>query len=497
MSPVFLPALGALLVLFLDALAGPRAPGGQATRDSALSGIRLGIIAVSSVAAVLLFLPGRLASGRAPGFALDAFAAVGITLLVAIAFLVLALSLTHFGMARSRPGEPIALLLLSLSGLLATLASESLLVLILALELAWLPAVALVAIDSRRLSSSESSLKLFFAHALASLMTALGVTFVFGGVGQLELAALAGAASASAATPQPLFFELGVALLLVGLVARCAVAPFHPWSPDLHEGAPTFVTAHMATLAPAASFLVLVRVLHALVPADPATTSALVARLPDGFGALGCLTLLWGHAMALVQVSLRRLVGWLGVGQAGFMTLALVDVRGGGAEALLAALLAASVATIGVLATIASLSHHERACEHVGDLAGMASESPARATLFSLFLLSLAGFPGTFGFVARRDVLTTVERAGERGFLLVGVVATVLALTAVGRPLGAVLRPAEGRRATSRALSNEQVVLGVCGVFLLYMGTAPLFGERALSGGLERWIAAGVASLPR
>ncbi|MEZ4281252.1 MAG: proton-conducting transporter membrane subunit [Myxococcota bacterium] len=493
MSIVLIPALGALIVLFVDALfgGGPRGPRtAESSRASALSGIRLGLIAVLTLLSVLLLLPVRAGDGVPGVFALDAFAVVGITLVVVFSFLVLALSLTHFGMARSRPGEPIGLLLFSLAGLLAAMASQNLLVLMLALELAWLPVVGLVAIDSRRLSSSESSLKLFFAHAFASLVFAHGIAFLFVATGRLDLALLSQAPLA-----RPFLFEVGAGLLFTGLVARCAVAPFHPWAPDLHEGAPAFVAAHVATAAQIACFLVLLRLLHATLPADPALASDFVRRLPDWIGGLACLTLVWGHAMALVQVGLRRLVGWLAVGQVGFLALALVDARGDGGAALVGALIATGLAIVGVSTTLSSLSHHERACEHVGDLAGMSSQSPARATLLAIFLLSLAGFPGTMGFAARRDLLTAVEHAGHRGWLLAGVVATVLALTAVGRPLIAMLRPKADPRAASRALTNEQVVLAICAALLLYFGVAPLFGERMLSGALARWIEAGVASL--
>ncbi|MBY0400168.1 hypothetical protein K2X89_07725, partial [Myxococcota bacterium] len=303
MNPVFLPALGALVVLFVDALTRPGAQAGQATRDSAVSGIRLGVIAVLSLGSVLLALAGGV-GGKASGpFEIDDFAAVGIALILVVSFLVLALSLTHFGMNRSRAGEPIALLLFSLSGLLAAIASQSLLVTLLCLELAWLPGIALVASDPRRLSSSESSLKLLFAHALASLAFAHGLAMLFFATGRFDLALLAGDT-----VTRPLFFELGAALVVVGLVARCGLAPFHPWVPDLHEGAPAFVTAHMATAAQTACFLVLLRVLDALGPADPTLASELTRRLPEWLGFLACLTLVWGHAMSLVQVGLRRLV---------------------------------------------------------------------------------------------------------------------------------------------------------------------------------------------
>ena len=126
MSPVFLPALGALVVLFFDALARPGTKSAHPTRDTVVSGIRLGVIAVLSLASVFLALAGRVGGAASGVFAIDAFAAVGIASILVVSFLVLALSLTHFGMARSRAGEPIALLLFSISGLLAATASRSL-----------------------------------------------------------------------------------------------------------------------------------------------------------------------------------------------------------------------------------------------------------------------------------------------------------------------------------------------------------------------------------
>ena len=145
---------------------------------------------------------------------------LAIALLVFSGLLALSLSLTHFGMARSRPAEPIALFLLSLSGMAAMVVAQHLLVLIVAIELAWLPLVALIAIDSRRLSSSESSLKAFFAHAFASVVLAHGIVFVFGATGRLDLAALGVADPA-----HPLLLQVGVALTLVGLIARSALGP--------------------------------------------------------------------------------------------------------------------------------------------------------------------------------------------------------------------------------------------------------------------------------
>jgi NADH-quinone oxidoreductase subunit N len=483
MTPVYIPAVGALVVLAFDLVSRSNPSASEAPRANALSGIRFGSVAVIALVGVLIALRSRDSD-------IDLFGGFGITFVVVSGFLVLCLALTHFGMARSRPAEPIALLLFSLSGMVAALVTNHLLILMIAIELAWLPLIALISIDSRRLSSSESSLKAFFAHSFASVIFAHGVAFLFGATGGLELASLG-----DSSVDRPLLFDVGVTLVIVGLIARGAVAPFHPWSPDVHEGAPSFVTAHIVTAAQATTFFVLLRMLHALAPIDAEATSEMATRVPELLGVLGCLGLLWGHAMALVQVGLRRLVGWLGVGQVGFFTLALVDATGEGGEALLLALFASSVSVVGVLATLSSFSHHERACENVGDLSGMMQRSPMRAALLALFLLSLAGFPGTVGFVARVEILSALEHSGHRWLLVAGLGATVLALTAVGRPLLAMLRRTEPRQDSSRALTNEQFVLALCGLSVVCFGIAPVVNVGNISSVFFDWIDAALASL--
>ncbi len=337
MNPVWLPAIGALLVLALD-LSGSARRNAPGHRQAALAGIRLGSVAalaMASTAIVVVFDDRRFEDSIVP---LDVHALFGVGFVVVAAFLVLSLSLTHFGMARSRPAEPLALLLFAWSGSLVAIATDHLLMLMLAFELAWLPMIALIAIDSRRLSSSESSLKAFFAHAFASLVFAHGLAFLFAATGHLDFAALAPPAQAGASTG--LAYEVGLALILVGLIARAAIAPFHPWSPDVHEGAPSFVTTHVATIAQATTFLVLLRVLHVAPGPLLASPDSFGARMPVLITSLGALALVWGHGMALVQTGLRRLVGWLSVGQVGFLTLALVEAQGDGAPALLIGLIA-------------------------------------------------------------------------------------------------------------------------------------------------------------
>jgi NADH-quinone oxidoreductase subunit N len=494
---IFLPALGALGILGLDFFARPRSESGAQHRADALAGIRIGAVALVALFGVWLALRAESAADFDPNalFHLDAFAVFGIVFITLAGMLVLSLSLTHFGMARSRPAEPAALLLFSLTGMAAALASSHLLVIMIAIELAWLPMIALIAIDSRRLSSSESSLKAFFAHSFASVIFGLGIAFVFGATGRFDALALMDSEASDL-----LLWEVGVTLVMTGLIARAAIAPFHPWFPDVHEGAPSFVTTHVATAAMATTFFVLLRVVLLLTPEAESTVAGgdgaeFAERGASLLAALGCLGLLWGHSMALVQVGLRRLLGWLGVGQIGFFTLALANAREGGGEALLLGLVATAIATTGVLAILSSLSHHERACEYVGDLSGMMKRSPVRAALLSLFLLSLGGFPGTMGFVARLEILGAVEHGGRRWLLVAGLAATVLALTAVGRPLLAMLRPLETTRAPSRALTNEQLVLSICGICVLYFGFAPATGGENLASWLVDWIHTAVASL--
>jgi NADH-quinone oxidoreductase subunit N len=495
MNPAHVVAVGALAVLAFDLFSRPSSSStskpveGDVARANALSGIRLGSVAVFALMAGLVV-------SRRPDSMLDDFSLFAVTFVFLAGFLVLSLSLTHFGMARSRPAEPIALVLFSLAGMASVILTDHLLGLMLAIELAWLPVVALISIDSRRLSSSESSLKAFFAHVFASIILAHGVAFVFAATGSLDLAALS-----QGPGERPMLFDVGVTLIVVGLLARAVVAPFHPWSPDVHEGAPSFVTAHIVMALQATTFFILLRVLHVLVPSDlsgalpGALSGGIAERLTNLFAVLGCLGLIWGHAMALVQVGLRRLVGWLGVGQAGFFALALVDATNEGGSALLLALFAAGVSAVGVLAILSSLSHHERACENVSELSGMMQENPIRAGLLALFLLSLGGFPGTIGFVARVEILSALEHGGHRILLVAGLAATVLALTAIGGPLLAMLRPSIDESLKSRALSNEQFVLALCGAAILYFGIAPVFRIEGVADVLFDSIDAAVASL--
>ena len=161
---------------------------------------------------------------------------------------------------------------------MVSVVTEHLAVLLLALELTWLPMVALVAIDSRRLSSSESSLKAFFAHVFSSLVFAQGLAFLYGASGRLDLAGLSGVGVVSS-----LPFLVGLSLVVIALVARAAVAPFHPWLPDVHEGAPGFVTTHLATVAQVTSFFVLLRVLHAM----PASALAEESAFATGHAGIG------------------------------------------------------------------------------------------------------------------------------------------------------------------------------------------------------------------
>ncbi|MBK7952102.1 MAG: hypothetical protein IPK00_25960 [Deltaproteobacteria bacterium] len=227
-----------------------------------------------------------------------------------------------------------------------------------------------MAIDLRRLSSSESSLKLFFAHAFASLVFAHGIAFLFVATGRLDLALLS-----QASLTRPFLFEVGAGLLFTGLIARCGARPSIPGCRTCTKARPP-VAAHMATAAQTACFLVSCACCSLLLAADPELASDFARRIPDWLGGLACLTLVWGHAMAPVQVGLRRLVGWLAVGQAGSWR-SRWSIRGAmGRRHSCWRPIATSIAIVGVSTTLSSFSRHERACEYVGDLAGMAGRAP-------------------------------------------------------------------------------------------------------------------------
>jgi NADH-quinone oxidoreductase subunit N len=337
----------------------------------------------------------------------------------------------------SNHGEFQALLLCSVLGMTLIAQAQNLISFFVALELLSIPLYVLCGAALRRERSLESGLKYLIIGSLGSATLLYGLAFVYGAAGSTDFSGIRAAVGGSV-LDDPLLL-IGIALAATGLAFKLSVAPFHQWTPDVYEGAPTPVTAFMSVATKAAVFCVLVRFFDvALGPAAGDWQPALAA--------LAAVSIVVGNAGALGQRSLKRLLGYSSVAQAGYMMVGVVAFSAAGVSALVFYLAAYALMN---LAAFAVITVRERQTPHGDDIRsveGLAGERPALAASMTVAMLALAGLPGTAGFIGK---LYLIEAAVESDYTWLGVmiaVGTMISLAYYLRVIAAIwMRPASRR----------------------------------------------------
>ncbi|MDO5081018.1 NADH-quinone oxidoreductase subunit NuoN [Buchananella hordeovulneris] len=315
--------------------------------------------------------------------------------------------------------EVFPLLLFALGGMLAFPVSGSLVTLFIALEVLSLPLYVLTAMARRRrLLSQEAALKYFLLGAFASAFTLMGIAFLYGFAGSLQLshitqvAAYLQAEANSASWSGVWLLVLGSVLVLLGLLFKVGAAPFHSWTPDVYQGAPTPVTGFMAAGTKAAATLALLRVLYLVA----GTLQELLWPL---LWAIVILTMVVGTVLGLVQTNIKRMLAYSSVAHAGFVLLGLFAFRAPSLTATLFYLLAYGLATIGAFAIVTLVrerdadGHIHGEATHLAQWAGLGRRSPLLAACMALFLLSFAGIPLTAGFYGKYLAFSQAGAAGN------------------------------------------------------------------------------------
>ena len=263
--------------------------------------------------------------------------------------------------------------------------AQNLIVFFVALELLSVPLYVLCGSARRRAQSLESGLKYLIVGALGSATLLYGLAFIYGASGSTDFAGIREGIGTDLAD-DPLVL-IGIALCATGLAFKLSIAPFHQWTPDVYEGAPTPVTAFMAVATKAAAFAVLVRFFDvALAPSVDDWQPALAA--------LAAISIVVGNVGALGQRSLKRLLGYSGVAQAGYMLVAVVAFSAAGVDALVFYLAGYTMMN---LAAFAVITLRERRTGHGDDIAsveGLGREPPLQAATLTISMLGLAGLPG-------------------------------------------------------------------------------------------------------
>jgi NADH-quinone oxidoreductase subunit N len=495
-APLAFAAFGALVVLMGEVWLTRRKhflgrPATEYFIGVVLSVIAMVFLGLSVYCAGAAFAEGgtRIFDAANPMVLLDRFGTYSMALVGVASILVCLLSISYLAQLGINHGEFYALLLLSTSGMFLLVGAVDLMALFLGIELMSIPLYVMAGFDRRNLRSNESAFKYFLVGSFASAILLYGIALIYGVTGTLEFAGIQ-----KGFPPGNPLGMVGLAMLIVGFAFKVATVPFHQWAPDVYEGAPTAVTAYMATTVKVAAFVALLRL---LVQAFGPVTASLV----DLFWILAILTILVGNVMALIQTNLKRLLAYSSIAHAGYLLIGFATGTIEGYGAVLFYLLVYVFTNIGAFAVLIALTQDRRDCDSFDDLTGLARQRPGLAALLTLFALSLAGIPGTAGFFAKFFLFKAAVGAGQTVLALVGVLGSVISVYYYLRlpvvmyfgdaAVGATAAPR--RRDVS---TGEALVLLLCAAIVLLLGFFPTNAPQLL-GGLRplEWARSGVAML--
>ncbi len=327
--------------------------------------------------------------------------------------------LRRMGLAR---GEYYALLLFSITGMMLMASAADLIMVFLALELLSIPLYVLAAFARPEPRSEEAGLKYFLLGAFASGFLLFGIATVYAATGSTSLSLIV--AAVAGGLTQPTYLVVGAGLILVGLGFKVAAVPFHMWTPDVYQGAPTSVTAFMALGAKTAGFAALMRIFLVAFP----TVSA---QLTPVLIAITIATLLGGNLLAISQNNVKRMLAYSSISHAGFILMAVAAYGNDAARfdvvaSALFYLLAFAFASFGSWAVVMALEHKEGKGLEFSDYAGLGSKYPILAAAMTVFMLSFTGVPPTLGFAGKFFLFRAVLEGGYVGLAVVGVLASLI-----------------------------------------------------------------------
>lgn len=460
--PATLAGLGAMAVLMLEVSLSRRAS--ERWIGSMLMWVSVAFLAAVGGVAALGFETGEISvfPSTRPMIRLDRFASFAIALVALGSALSCLLSVVYLRVLRIEHGEYYALLLLASSGMMLLVQATDLIAVFLGIELMSIPLYVLSGFERRRLRSNESALKYFLVGSFASAIMLYGMALLYGATGHTDYEGLR--ASLDLASP---LAAIGLGLLLVGFAFKIALVPFHQWTPDVYEGAPTSVTAYMSVTVKVAAFAALLRFLEVAVgPSE---------NLAELLSVLAAATLIVGNVMAVVQQNVKRLLAYSSVAHAGYAMLGLVAASDQGHAALLFYLLAYLFMNLGAFAVIVSLARDGQDFDRMTDFTGLAKTRPGLAALMTLFMISLAGIPGTVGFMAKFTIFAAAVQAGHVGLVILAVLTSVVSIYYYLRlpVLMYMNEPSEATGRGNEVSTGESLVLGVSAAAVVLLGIFP------------------------
>jgi NADH-quinone oxidoreductase subunit N len=403
--PELVLAVGAMVLLMIGAYRGHGT-------TSLVTGLAVGLLVVVGVLELLL-PAGKLTTFNG-SFIVDDFARFLKVLALIGSAATLILSTEFLADPSRRIFEYAILVLLSTLGMMVLISAGDLIMLYLGLELMSLALYVVAASNRDNAKSTEAGLKYFVLGALSSGMLLYGASLVYGFTGTVGFAGIAAAAKTGS-----IGIVFGLVFLLAGLCFKVSAVPFHMWTPDVYEGAPTPVTAFFASAPKVAALAVFTRVTLTAFPGIVPQWQQIVVFVSIASMALGSFA-------AIGQKNIKRLMAYSSIGHMGFALVGLAAGTVDGAQGVLVYIAIYVAMTLGTFAVILTMRRNGQHIENVSDFAGLSRTNPTLAYLFAMLLFSLAGIPPLAGFFAKYFVFTAAIHAGLVTLAVVGVVTSVV-----------------------------------------------------------------------
>ncbi len=375
------------------------------------------VLAVAAIA--LLKTPVGISPLFNGAFVVDAFARFMKLLVLAGSAFALLLAFDYFRFSQSYKFELPVLILLATVGMMMMVSAGDLISLYLGLELQSLALYVVAAFRRDDVRSSEAGLKYFVLGALSSGMLLYGASLIYGFSGSTSFAVIASVAQSQAGGAPNLGLMFGLVFLLVGIAFKVSAVPFHMWTPDVYEGAPTPVTAFFAAAPKIAAMALLVRVTMTAFPGVADQWRQIVTFL-------AIASMLLGAFAAIGQTNIKRLMAYSSIGHVGFALVGLAAGSETGIEALLVYLAIYLVMTLGSFACILAMRRENGPVEEIDELAGLAQTDLPMAFTLAMLFFSLAGVPPLAGFFAKFYVFAAAVKAELYGLAIIGVLASVV-----------------------------------------------------------------------
>jgi NADH-quinone oxidoreductase subunit N len=358
---------------------------------------------------------GPIGSGYEGLFMVDAFGSFMKLLILAGSMLALILSLDYNKGAQIDRFEFPLLILFCTVGMLVMASAANMMTLYVGLELQSLAIYVLAAFARDTQRSAEAGLKYFVLGALASGLLLYGISLVYGFTGTMEFSRLAAALTG---TPS-VGLVVGIVFVIAGLAFKLSAAPFHMWTPDVYEGAPTSVTAFMATAPKVAAIALLLRAL--ITP-----FGHLLASWQQIIILISIVSMMWGALAAIGQTSIKRLMAYSSIGHMGYALIGLAAGTPAGIRGVMIYMVTYVFMSAGTFACIIAMRRGQRPLERIADLTGLGRTDPLLAMAFTIFMFSMAGIPPMSGFFGKLLVFLAAVQAGLWTLAVIGVLTSVI-----------------------------------------------------------------------